>query len=592
MSLPAPFLDELRVRTPLPALIGRRVRLERSGRDQKGCCPFHNEKTPSFYVYDDHYHCFGCGAHGDAISFVMQSEGASFVEAVERLAAEAGLEVPKPSPEAAEVARREADLSDVLEAAAAEYRRRLLLPEGAAALAYLRGRGLANATIERFGLGWSGEGRGVLLASLGIGADRLIEAGLMKQGERGPVDYFFNRVMFPIRDRRGRAISFGGRLLGDGQPKYLNGPETALFSKRQTLYGLDRAREAVRGGAALIVVEGYMDVIALAEAGFAGAVAPLGTALTEAHLTELWRLSPRPILCFDGDAAGRRAALRSAELALKALTPDRSLAILRLPERDDPDSYVRREGTASFGAMIKAAPGLADTLFDMLAEGADRATPEGRAAFRKRLEAAAHTIEDRSLAGEYRSALVDRLFAEKRRSFGAGNGKPARPVSLPRPPIDAEAIAQRRARLLTAMLLRHPELLPDLEEAFGSLALPEDCAGLRAAMSAWLHGAETLDSSDLLNHLTQLGLRDNADRIGATIPQRSATKEAASLLELEASWYENYGLLNLDRLREECAEQERRLAQNMTHENQAKHIMLITALNRVVRCDPDDPDAA
>jgi DNA primase len=277
MSLPPHFLDELRHRTPLAPLVARRVRLERAGRDQKGCCPFHNEKSPSFYVYDDHYHCFGCGAHGDAISFVMQSEGASFIEAVERLAAEAGLEVPKPSPAAAEAAKREAELADVLEAAAAEYRRRLALPEGEAARAYLAARGLDAPTIARFGLGWSGEGRGSLRAALarqGIAESRLVEAGLMKQGERGAVDYFYGRVMFPIRDRAGRMVSFGGRLLGDGQPKYLNGPETALFSKRRTLYGIDAARPAIRAGAALIVVEGYMDVIALAAAGFEGAVAP------------------------------------------------------------------------------------------------------------------------------------------------------------------------------------------------------------------------------------------------------------------------------------------------------------------------------
>jgi DNA primase (EC 2.7.7.-) len=271
MSLPPNFLDELRARTPLAPLVARKVRLERSGRDQKGCCPFHNEKSPSFYVYDDHYHCFGCGAHGDAISFIMQNEGAGFMEAVERLAAEAGMQVPKPTPQAAEAERREADLSEVLAAAAAEYRRLLRLPQGASALAYLRGRGLSDATIEQFGLGWSGEGRGVITEALGrqgITPGRMIEAGLLKATERGPVDYFFARVMFPIRDRRGRIISFGGRVLGDGQPKYLNGPETDLFSKRQTLYGIDLARSAVRSGATLIVVEGYMDVIALHQAGF------------------------------------------------------------------------------------------------------------------------------------------------------------------------------------------------------------------------------------------------------------------------------------------------------------------------------------
>ncbi|HSU06396.1 MAG TPA: CHC2 zinc finger domain-containing protein, partial [Acetobacteraceae bacterium] len=243
MALPGAFLDELRIRTPLAPLIGRRVRLERAGRQWKACCPFHGEKTPSLYIWDDHYHCFGCGAHGDAISFVMQSEGAGFMEAVERLAAEAGLEVPRLSPTIAEAERRRHTLAGVLETAAAIYQRRLYLPEGRPALDYLLGRGLTDHTIRRFGLGWSGEGRGALAAQLereGITTDLLIEAGLMRADPDSgrTYDLFFNRVMFPIRDRRGVVISFGGRTLGDGQPKYLNGPETALFSKRRSLYGL------------------------------------------------------------------------------------------------------------------------------------------------------------------------------------------------------------------------------------------------------------------------------------------------------------------------------------------------------------------
>jgi DNA primase len=334
MALSPNFLDELRARTPLAAVVGRRVKLARSGRQMKGCCPFHQEKTPSFYVYEDGYHCFGCGAHGDAISFVMQTQGAAFMEAVEQLAAEAGLDVPKPTPEAAEAERKRHDLASVLEAAQTSYQRRLHLPEGRHAHDYLRTRGLTEETIRRFGLGWSGEGRGALASELardGITQDLLVESGLMRtdEGTDRTFDLFFNRVMFPIRDRRGRVISFGGRTLGDGQPKYVNGPETPLFSKRRTLYALDLAREAVRSGASLVVVEGYMDVIALAQAGFGAAVAPLGTALTEEQLEELWRLSPSPILCFDGDAAGARAAARAAELAhwRRPTTPIRWCAV-------------------------------------------------------------------------------------------------------------------------------------------------------------------------------------------------------------------------------------------------------------------------
>jgi len=486
MALSPAFLEELRARTPLAAVVGRRVKLARSGRQMKGCCPFHNEKTPSFYVYEDGYHCFGCGAHGDAIGFVMQTQGASFMEAVAQLAAEAGLEVPKPSPEAAEAERRQHDLTTVLQAAQASFQRRLALPEGRHALAYLHGRGLTDETIQRFGLGWSGEGRGALSADLardGITQDLLLEAGLLRRDDETgrTYDLFFNRVMFPIGDRRGRVISFGGRILGDGQPKYVNGPETALFSKRRNLYALDLAREAVRNGAALVVVEGYMDVIALHQAGFGAAVAPLGTALTEEQLEALWRLSPAPVLCFDGDAAGARAAARAAELCLPMLAPDRSLQLATLPAGEDPDTLVRRQGAAGFQSVLKAARPLADALYDLIREAGGEATPEQRVALRHRLEAAARRIPDRALASEYRRVLLDRFYAARSgpsrdgatRSGSIRNG-PTRdgarfrpqPRLQPRPQPTAGGTDSERARILTAILLHHPMLLHDVDHAY------------------------------------------------------------------------------------------------------------------------------
>src|SRR6204780_4162363 len=378
MALPSQFLDELRARTAAAAVIGRRVKLARSGRQWKGFCPFHGEKTPSFFVYEDGYHCFGCGAHGDVISFVMQSQGASFIEAVEQLAAEAGMQVPAPSPEAAEGDLRRLDIAAVLDAAATSFQRRLLLPEGKPARDYLVRRGLTEETLRRYVLGWSGEGRGAVATDLsreGVTQDQLVDAGLMRRDdETGRVyDLFFNRVMFPIRDRRGRTISFGGRIMGDGQPKYVNGPETSLFSKRRTLYGLDLAREAVRRGGTpggtLVVVEGYMDVIALGQAGFDAVVAPLGTALTEEQLAELWRLSPAPVLCFDGDAAGARAAARAADLALPMLGPESTLRLIALPSGEDPDSLVRKQGARAFQSMLDGAQPLSEALFDLLREG-------------------------------------------------------------------------------------------------------------------------------------------------------------------------------------------------------------------------------
>ena len=569
MALPAEFLDELRGRTPLAAVVGRRVRLARSGRQWKGCCPFHGEKTPSFYVYDDHFHCFGCGVHGDAISFVMQSEGAGFAEAVERLAGEAGMAVPKPTPQAAEAERRRHDLHGVLEAAAAAFQRRLHLPEGARARDYLRGRGLTDETIHRFGLGWSGEGRGTLVADLGregIPPAMLIEAGLLRAGEDGRADYelFFNRVVFPIRDRRGRAISFGGRTLGDGQPKYVNGPETALFSKRRSLYGLDLAREAVRQSQKLIVVEGYMDVIALHQAGFGGAVAPLGTALSEDHLDELWRLSPMPVLCFDGDAAGRRAAARTAELALGKLAADRSLTVLELPPGEDPDTLLRRQGETGFRTLLDRARPLAEALFDMVRATVGDGTPELRAAFSARLEASAGLIPDRALGWEYRKLLRARfkaLYASapaarppgQRGGRGGAWQKP--PPIFHRPAASAHAADAERARNLVIILLCHPGILHDVEEAFGTIPLDPALARLRDAILRWGNAVESLDSEALMTHLTKIGLAAEVAQALSVVPYALPACAAPDTMPAEAEWgwWHYYGFLHRDRLDEEIA---------------------------------------
>jgi DNA primase len=532
MSLPANFLDELRTRNPIATVIGRSVKLTRSGRERKGCCPFHGEKTPSFYVYDDHFHCFGCGEHGDVITFVMKSTGASFMEAVEELAGQAGMEVPKPTPQAAEAAARQASISEVLEEAAATYQRWLFEPQGAGALKYLRGRGLTDETIKLFGLGWSGEGRGQLAGALrgrDIKIEQLVEAGLMKQGDNGPVDMFFARVMFPIRDRRGAAISFGGRIMGDGQPKYVNGPETAVFSKRRSLYNLDQARNGARKGAKVIVVEGYMDVIALAQAGFAGALAPLGTALTEEHLEEIWRLTPEPVICFDGDAAGQRAALKTTELALMQLAPDKSLKLLRLPEKEDPDSLIRKGGAKAFQAELEKAQPISAALYPMLAAGLARTTPEQNAAFLHRLDEVAGLIKDKTLGAEYKTHLRGLFYAERRQGQaqgrapyaggGAGQGRGKfggpKPQLRPMPPPvriapDAAKSDLLRARHMLATFFWHPMLIHDLDEAFAHIALPEAESRLREALHEFAMGAKALDRENLLAHLDSLGLGGQA----------------------------------------------------------------------------------
>ncbi|HBK06429.1 MAG TPA: DNA primase [Acetobacteraceae bacterium] len=599
MALSPNFLEELRIRTPLAGLIGRRVKLARSGKQWKGCCPFHGEKTPSFYVYDDGYHCFGCGAHGDAITFVMQSQGLPFMDAVHQLAGEAGLEVPKATPEAAEAERRRLDVIGVLEVVQAHYQRRLALPEGRQGRDYLLGRGLTEETIARFGLGWAGE-RGGLTADLsrqGIDIEQLTDAGLIRRDEETgrTFELFSQRVMFPIRDRRGRIISFGGRILGPGQPKYVNGPETSVFSKRRNLYGLDLARDGVRNGGTLIVVEGYMDVIATAQAGFTAAVAPLGTALTNEQLEELWRVSPCPILCFDGDSAGARAASRVMELALPTLTPEQSLKFATLPTGEDPDSLVRKGGAPGFQAVLDAAQSPSDALFDMVRGEVGDGTPEKRAAFRSRLIEASGRIADKSLAAEYRSALLDRFFASRPRPMKGQAGKWDKRGTVtgglraPRPQLHHDNTTTERARILTAILLRHPFLLNDVGHAYSTLPLDPALVRLRDAIEIWAESAETLDSAGLMDHLTKSGFEHDVQHVlaEAPMPLPACASAGAMPAEAESGWWHIFGFLNVEHLREEVALAEADATRNLTPDTQRRLTALSEAFNKVRSGEPD-----
>ena len=606
MPLPANFTDELRARTPLPAVVGRRVRLARSGKQWKGCCPFHGEKSPSFYVYEDHYHCFGCGAHGDAISFVMQSQGVAFMDAVGQLAAEAGLEVPQPSPEAAEAERRRIGLTDVLQAAQVHYQRCLDLPEGLSARAYLNSRGLTEQTIARFGLGWAGN-RGALtteLARQGIGVGQLLEAGLLRVDEQSgrTFELFSQRIMFPIRDRRGLIISFGGRLLGSSQPKYVNGPETQVFSKRRNLFGLDLARVGMADGGTLIVMEGYMDVIAAAQAGFTAAVAPLGTALSSEQLEEAWRISPCPIVCFDGDQAGARAASRIMEIALPILTPERSLKFATLPEGEDPDTLIRKSGAAALQAVMDVARSASDALYDMVRDEVGDTTPEKRAALHSRLKEASDRIIDKSLRWEYWNAIRARF--EAARPSGAVRGArsdrwsgdmPPRSrnragPAIPRGHLHETGTAPERTLILISILLRHPGLLHDVRDAFASLAMAGRLDQLRKAILAWEETAESLESGALMDHLTNSGFDADVKHVLAggivALPERAAHDVMPA--EAEKSWWHFFGFLNIEQLREEVALAAIENARNMTAENQQRLIALKMALARSSSGELDD----
>src|SRR5215467_10456343 len=417
MRFPPQFLDELRARLPVSEVVGRRVKLRKAGREWKGLSPFNKEKTPSFFVNDQKmaWFDFSSGKNGSIFDFVMLTEGLSFPEAVERLAAEAGMPLPKVSPEDEARLERRKTLHEIVELAAKFFEATLAARAGARARGYLADRGLDPATQVKFRLGYAPPDRFGLkeqLGGQGVSADDMIEAGLLVAGDDIPVPYdrFRDRVMFPITDLRGRVIAFGGRALErDAQAKYLNSPETALFHKGATLYNIAAARAAAHKGAPLIAVEGYTDVIAMVSVGFEATVAPLGTALTAEQLLLLWKMADEPTLCFDGDAAGRRAAYRAVDLALPLIRPGKSLKFASLPEGHDPDDLVRAGGREAINEVIGAARPLAQVLWMRETEAGGFDTPERRAAFEARLAEVAATIADDAVRKYYRREFGERL---------------------------------------------------------------------------------------------------------------------------------------------------------------------------------------
>ncbi len=583
MAFAPQFLDELRARLSLAAVVGRRVRLQRRGRELVGLCPFHAEKTPSFTVSEDKgfYHCFGCGAHGDVVGFVMNSEGLSFPEAVEKLAGEAGLPVPRDTPAERRRAERQQSLHAVLEAAAAWYAEQLRAPAGRAGLDYLRGRGLDEAIIARFRLGYAPESRTALAAALGragFAEEALVEAGLLIRPEDGgaPRDRFRGRIMFPITDRGGRVVAFGGRVVGQGEPKYLNSPETPLFHKGRMLYGLAQARAAAQERGEIVVVEGYMDVIALAQAGLPQAVAPLGTALTEEQIGLLWRLAPEPILCFDGDAAGQRAAARALERALPLLRPGLSLRFALLPAGEDPDSLARGAGPAALREILDRAQPMVAMLWQLHAAARPADTPERRAAFRRDIRERIRAIADRTVYEDYR-AEIERRLAEAYPLPGRGSrpggrapwpgrsGRPGAASGYGPAAVDPGGQAARRGihglrreqlEILMATLLNHPALIAEHAEEVAHLPLPlGPLVRLRDAMIRLDAEGLALDSASLRGQLSSHGLDSVADGVLSRTRRMSFTRADAGLDRARAGFAHILAVL-----REGDARRERDLA--------------------------------
>ncbi|TVR10451.1 MAG: DNA primase [Salinarimonadaceae bacterium] len=537
MRYPPSILDEIRARLPVSEVVGKRVLLKKAGREWKGLSPFNAEKSPSFFVNDQKgfYHCFSSGKHGDIFDFLMETEGLSFPETVERLASEAGVQLPKASAESVREEKRRAGLHEIMEMAAAFFSQELSGRRGTKAREYVERRELDARVIERFRIGYAPADRFALrdhLAGKNVSSEAMIEAGLLVTGDdiAVPYDRFRDRVMFPICDIRGRVVAFGGRALSADVPaKYLNSPDTPLFHKGTMLYNAHLARKAAHEKSAVVAVEGYMDVIALARMGIHHAVAPLGTALTEDQLGALWRMADEPILCFDGDKAGRRAAFRALDTALPILPVGKSLRFAILPEGRDPDDIAREGGGApAMNAVLEAALPLVDVLWARELEAGELDTPEQRAAFERRLRQAVRAIKDETLQRYYRDEIEARLSAQfagarRRRDGGRGGGfegarrgggrfganepqgarlptgyrpSPAllRSGLFARKAQDGGQGAQPREAMIVSACVAHPHLLGEHAELLAGLELTS--AEARAVLGALLDYASEDDAPD------------------------------------------------------------------------------------------------
>ena len=493
MPLPARFLDELRARLPLSAFIGQHVPVQRAGREFKACCPFHKEKTASFTINDvkGFYHCFGCGAHGDVISFAMNHLRWSFPEAVENLAQQAGLPVPQRTLKTKEETDKRSRLFQCLESAAEFFTRQLYTPAGKAALTYLQNRRLDDETIAAWRLGFAPDDSGALIKHLtaaGFTLDEMMQVGLVRRSEKNqePYGFFRGRVIFPVTDVRERVVAFGARLLAGDGPKYINSPEHALFKKGELLFGAAMARR-VDQSQPLVLCEGYMDVIALWAAGFA-AVAPMGTALTETQLATLWRQANSrdartPVLCFDGDGAGLRAAARALALALPHLNTMQTLQFVFLPQGEDPDSLVRQRGADAFGQLLAKALPVYEVIWQQTMAGHSAASPEARASLETALAKAITPVQDPTLKRHYERETKDRLWKlfnrrpspngaahsnRKHLSTGVSGNFSGRAIGRTAP-LNADFM---RAQILLATLVNHPELLPEAEDWLLAQILP------------------------------------------------------------------------------------------------------------------------
>ena len=557
MAVPPEFIEELRARTTLSDLVGKRVKLVPKGGRLAGLCPFHSEKTPSFYVNDSEgfYHCFGCGVSGDAIGFLRESDGMDFMEAVHYLADVAGMEVPNNAPQDSEKAEQRKQAIDALEFAAQFYQTNLDSPVGKGASEYIRSRGLDAHIVSQFMLGYAP--RSGLYPSLQqrqFPKELIVQAGLAGISERDgqPYDYFRDRLMFPIQNRQGRVIAFGARALGEAQPKYLNSPEGPTFSKKAVLYGWTQARALLRQGLPLLVVEGYMDVIAVSASGVAAALAPLGTALTEQQIQLVWKLHPEPILCFDGDAAGQKAASRAIERILPLLEPGRTVRIASLPSGQDPDDILKSEGEEGFRLVLRAASGILDSLWqrkfsEYRLEDA-RTQPGARAAFWADMRQLVRSISHNQTRTAYLDDVEYRIgvmrtalkgaSATATGGYSSGGYQAGQMVRTRRPKTGLRI--QYQAAL--ALLVRFPELFSDFAEELAMMQFDDnELENLKKQIIDLLIATPDLDEAAVRYHLEHSGSNTVVDdlfgsdmtaRLDASFKQGSAGWTAVRAKEI------------------------------------------------------------
>jgi DNA primase len=541
MAVSPEFIEDLRQRVPLSDVIGRRVKLVRKGRRHTGLCPFHSEKTPSFSVVDDDgfYHCFGCGVHGDAISFLRETDGLDFLEAVERLAEMAGVAVPRSAPQdTKKMAQRKAAL-DILEVTTRFFQDALKHDDGRDAARYVQNRGLPDQIISTYRLGYAPRnGLRAALSANGFHEDDMLAAGVIRRSDRDGslFDYFRDRVMFPIENRQGKVIAFGARALGDAQPKYLNSGEGPTFAKKAVLYGWVQAREALRRNLPLVVAEGYMDVIAIHQSGVAAAVAPLGTALTEEQIGLLWKLHDEPILCFDGDGAGQRAQMRALERILPLLTPGKSARLAVLPAGKDPDDLLREAGSEGFSKVLATARSLVDSLWDGIAAQHDVRQPEARAQFWQEVRNRVRLIAHNQVRSAYGDEIETRISAMRNAGRQQGGMMQMRRAAVRRPSTGMI----NRHRAILALLLAHPELIASAyEQLLSSESGDAGLESLKKAMIDAVIGDPDLDVEALTYHLNGSGMSEQlaalvGDEMKARLgcdPKSLSSEEAGRQLE-------------------------------------------------------------